>query len=1008
MKRFSLISAVSLCVSWLLWLPLAGWAQQTAIIPVTDTTNSNGAFVRGASNDGTRLVFESSNDYTGENKDGNNEIFVYDATLRRIIQLTRTGSQAGSGGAGGGQKLSGRNCPGGCEPGQFTPTNAVPAISGDGTRVVFASSSGLLTDTPNIDGNVEIYLATLPRGSAIATIQRLTETDGTKDSFDNNTPTINYDGSVIAFVSTRRFFKVRGVQVFSAENQDSNAQIIVYETTARRFSQATHKTVAEGLSGFEAKGFISNPSLSGNGKVLAFLSGYNFSGTATVNNSDLNGEVFVYRIGDPLNQVTQITNTSSQATVPEDGAINVFSRFSKHLSDDGNLLVFESAGGVSPTKTGGRIRDVFLYNLTTKAFTQVTAQDVGNKDLSDYNYFPSLNGAGTRIAFSSKLNLSVINDSAGNFNNSRELYSYDIAGSTATEPRFFLVTQTELSQETNDQRLVLFAPFINDDGMRLAFSNNGNLLAARFNSTPEVFQAALRPVTRDAGTTATLSNAASFATDYLARGSLVAAFGTALANAQASSNEVSNYPFELAGVSVTIGDSLSGIAARLISVAPGQINFVMPTGLAADDDVAFIINNNGVLSRGTVNIRDAAPGLYAMSGTGKGAANAQCRGISADGTETLDTALPCAIGYQGVVNQLVLYGTGWRYGADLTVRFRFSLGNGEEDELEVTPLSATAYVDEDGVEHLGLDQIIVALDEDLASRVNVDTKVLLTSNGESLISQDDVTTAFGGFDQDLSVINAASQESGPIARGSIALALVQNDDDEEDIFSEQSVTASALNPPLELAGVKVFVAGVAARVFAVTPDQVKFLVPANLEPNEIVLVQVSNGVKTFNTRVQLQDAAPGLFTETDDGDGTVRARCGLVQSNGSIEYSAPPCAISGDGERRLLILTGTGWRYASGVKVTFDGTDLTPSFAGAEPGLPGVDRLEIPLTADLAEDIAGKKKDIQVVAAINSANNSSQTGATVEFQAVAEESSALPAQAARRRKPVLTNKQRKN
>jgi len=34
----------------------------------------------------------------------------------------------------------------------------------------------------------------------LASGQRITETDGLKDSFDNNTPAINYDGSVIAFV----------------------------------------------------------------------------------------------------------------------------------------------------------------------------------------------------------------------------------------------------------------------------------------------------------------------------------------------------------------------------------------------------------------------------------------------------------------------------------------------------------------------------------------------------------------------------------------------------------------------------------------------------------------------------------------------------------------------------------------------------------------------------------------------------------------------------------------
>src|SRR5581483_7129705 len=124
--------------------------------------------------------------------------------------------------------------------------------------------------------------------------------------------------------------------------------------------------------------------------------------------------------------------------------------------------------------------------------------------------------------------------------------------------------------------------------------------------------------------------------------------------------------------------------------------------------------------------------------------------------------------------------------------FRFAIGNGEEDEVEVAPSSAGPYVDDDGKQHLGLDQIVVTLDEDLAGKLNVDTKVLLTSNSESFISQDDVTTSFADFQEDLSVINAASQESGPIARGSIALALVQNDDDEEDVFTEQTLTASTL------------------------------------------------------------------------------------------------------------------------------------------------------------------------------------------------------------------------
>jgi|GEM_PF-1162474 len=966
-------------------------AQQTSIIPITDTSASNGAFVRGASNDGKRIVFESTNDYTGENKDGNNEIFVYDADLRKIIQITRTGSQSGTGGSGGGVILNSRspqsnNCPGGCEPAQFTATNAVPAISGDGTRVVFASSSGVLTGVANADGNGEIYLATLPRGATSATIERITETDGLKNSFDNNTPTINYDGSVIAFVSTRRFFKSRGVQIFTAQNDDGNAQVYVYEVNARRFTQVTRKRIDEGISGFDAKGFISNPFLSGDGKTLAFLSGFNFGGTPS--NADLNGEIFIYKVGDPINQVAQVTNTAETADVPEDGAVNVLSRFGKHLSDDGSLLVFESAGGASPTKTGERIRDVFLYNVNTKTFTQVTTQDVGKRDLSDYNYFPSVNGAGTYITFSSKLNLPVTNDSAGNFNNSREIFRYDIAASTAAESKFFLVTQTQVATNPTDQRLILFAPFVSDDGALVAFSNNGNLLAANFNTTAEVFQAALRPVIRQSAGAPTLANAASYDATAIARGSIVAAFGAELATNQAASDEFDNYPFELGGVSVTVGDSLSGIAGRVISVAPGQINFILPTGIAADDDVAFIINNNGVISQGTINVRDAAPGVYSVRRDGKGEADAKCSATSDDGKQTQYTQMPCLVGYDGAMNSLALYGTGWRFGSGLRVRFRFALDNGEEDEVEVAPSYAGPYIDEDGKEHLGVDQIVVALDEDLINRANVQTTVLLTSNSESMISQEQITTSFGGFQEDLIVINAASQESGPVARGSIASARPQNDDDEEDVFTDQTITASKTNPPLELAGIRVKVAGIDARILSVSPDDVRFIVPDGVEAADSALVQLTNGAKVFNVRLSLKDAVPGLFTQTDDGDGAVTARCGLVLSNGAIEYSAPPCAVSAEGEKRILVLTGTGWRFASGVKVKFDNTEIIPTYAGPEPGLPGVDRIVVELTDDMAADIAGKDEDIVVNATINGESVSSQTGATVAFKEMIEEANA--------------------
>ncbi|MCI0387749.1 MAG: hypothetical protein MOB07_03115, partial [Acidobacteria bacterium] len=171
-----------------------------------------------------------------------------------------------------------------------------------------------------------------------------------------------------------------------------------------------------------------------------------------------------------------------------------------------------------------------------------------------------------------------------------------------------------------------------------------------------------------------------------------------------------------------------------------------------------------------------------------------------------------------------------------------------------TPSYADKYIDEDGREHMGVDQIIVSLDEELTGRVNVQTMALLTSNSESVASQEQIMTSFAGFEEDLIVINAASQEAGAVARGSIASTRPQNDDDEEDFFTDQTITASNTNPPLELAGIRVKVAGLAARILSVSPEDIRFIVPDGVEAADNALVQLTNGLKVFNARLPVKSA----------------------------------------------------------------------------------------------------------------------------------------------------------
>lgn len=96
---------------------------------VTDTTSENINSGPSVSSDGTRLVFTSNADLTGDNPDGNREVFLFDAGTGITTQITDS--------VGG------------------TFSDAV--ISGDGTRILFTSGSDIVGENP--DGNVEVFFA---------------------------------------------------------------------------------------------------------------------------------------------------------------------------------------------------------------------------------------------------------------------------------------------------------------------------------------------------------------------------------------------------------------------------------------------------------------------------------------------------------------------------------------------------------------------------------------------------------------------------------------------------------------------------------------------------------------------------------------------------------------------------------------------------------------------------------------------------------------------------------
>ncbi len=742
--RFLIVPAAFCFFSISSQAQFAQTTDEVSLFQLTDILNTPAGSVRGVSDDGKRVIFESAADLTGGNPDLNIELFVYELDKRTLIQLTKTEHV---------YDPADKDKPFAERKILISVSNNNPAISGDGTKIVFASNSSTLVAGEagkNDDGNQEIFLASLPPNSTTPSFQRITTTTASTPAsrntevFDNYNPTINFNGTLIAFVTNRK--ELPGVT-----NKDALGQIVLYSTTAGQFTQVTTKNEADALDGFVFKGFNSNPQLSGNGNVLVFIAGYNHAPTASINNSDLNGEIFLYDVA--TKALTQMTNTTGFAGYPAsisqigtlvpDRPMNILNQNTKHLSSDGTMLVFESAGDLESGKNSDKTREVFLYNRTTNKFTQITSNSAlpaipvqTDIDKIDYDFTPAISPNGKFIFIGSILNIvpvasggtsGILTDNA---DGSREVFRYDIAAA-----KFRQITYTPLSPRVLDQREALLHVNSNAAGTDLFFTNDIDMIGTNPDTSFEIYRAIVRPIAQVNDFVPVLVNGASFfspdstkpETNPIAGGSLGSLFGTKLADSQATSARA-DLDFELNGVSVTI----AGIAAKLIYVSPLQINFVVPDGVLAADAVEFTINNKGVVSKGKVKVLDAQPGIFTTTQNGKGAGAVACQLVlkDADGNTTSNTypAPPCEISADKKEGYLLLFGTGFRY-ADLTSVI-VTVIKADATTQDFTPVYAGSQN-----QFPGLDQINLLLPTDFPTGT-VKLKIKATSAGTAVESNE--------------------------------------------------------------------------------------------------------------------------------------------------------------------------------------------------------------------------------------------------------------------------------
>ena len=217
-----------------------------------------------------------------------------------------------------------------------------------------------------------------------------------------------------------------------------------------------------------------------------------------------------------------------------------------------------------------------------------------------------------------------------------------------------------------------------------------------------------------------------------------------------------------------------------------------------------------------------------------------------------------------------------------------------------------------------------------------------------------------------SIFNAATQTAGALAPNTIATVYGSNL-----AFTTRAVKSTDVKGgvlPSNMEGITVYVGGIAASLFYVSPAQINFLIPYELRAGTVTMVVARQGVAGPVVKLQLDATDPGMF----QWDGGVRS-AGIIRYaiashlTGQVVGPDTPAAA---GEIVVVYAVGLGrtspdtttGRVVSSVapiaamsqlQVTVGGLPVPAKdilYAGLAPGFAGLYQINLRLPATLPPD----------------------------------------------------------
>ncbi len=265
-----------------------------------------------------------------------------------------------------------------------------PAISADGTTIVFESAATDLVDDAHAAGNaVAVYLI---RRSSGVPVRLNVSSAGEVPAGQSVSPTVSADGRYVAFMS-RADLTCAGEPACPREPPDGNGVADVY---LRDTATNTTTRVSRGHLGRDPDGPSYDPAISGDGRYVAFVSE---ASNLTRDASKRAANVYVR---DMVTGVTELVSRNPGGRQANGPSVH------PAVSHDGSTVAFQSLASdflcTDRCQTGQRdinlVSDVFVHDRRTRRTIRASAD--GGEEWMESSRAPSLDETGRVIVFASR------------------------------------------------------------------------------------------------------------------------------------------------------------------------------------------------------------------------------------------------------------------------------------------------------------------------------------------------------------------------------------------------------------------------------------------------------------------------------------------------------------------------------------------------------------------------------------------------------------------------------